>query len=93
MDRRNEQQTTLENEKQYQSWKKELQQLESIDWESGDAPDPEYIAHRIQCLRADISSYEEVHSIIKASGVTEKMDDATYWNTIAVYYDEMNGDM
>ena len=36
----------------------------------------------------NISSYEEVHAIIASSGVNEEMDDATYWNTIAVTYDE-----
>jgi hypothetical protein len=86
------QQTTLENEQQYQSWKEELAQLENIDFDTEDV-DWEHVDTRIKALRSDISSYEEVNAIIASSGVNSEMDDATYWNTIAVAYDEWNGDI
>jgi hypothetical protein len=90
INRASKQRTTLENQQQYQAWKEELTRLENIDFDE-DGVAWEYVDARIKALRADISSYEEVHAIIESSGVTSDMDDATYWNTIATYYDEING--
>jgi hypothetical protein len=44
-------------------------------------------------LQADIISYEQAHAIIAASGANVKMNDAEYWNAIAVENDRQNGDM
>jgi hypothetical protein len=89
MENQDNEKTTLENVEQYEGWKKELDDLQHIDF----SDDWEYIGARIEALQADISAYVQSHAIIAASGANPEMDYGTYWNTIGVENDRQNGDM
>ncbi len=88
MENQDNEKTTLDNVEQYEAWKEELENLQNVD--PGANADWEYIGERINALQADIASYEQIHAIIAAHA---GMNDAEYWNTIAVEYDRQNGDM
>ncbi len=89
MENQDNEKTTLENVEQYGEWKKELDELQRIDF----SDDWEYIGARIEALQADIRAYEQSHAIVAASGANSEMNDAEYWNAIAVENDRQNGDM